>query len=403
MGSFIKSIFAASPEDPTTSLNPAAWLYDALGGGPTSSGMNINEKTAMRSVTVWRCVNLIANTIAALPLNVYKRTKEGRIAAPEHPLYKKLHAEPNIRHSSFTWRQLSLVPALLAGNGYSAITLKNGQVDQIIPIDSERVEVNLSDDGRLKYTITGVKNPVDQVEMLHFPGVGFDGIKGMSVISSVGKEAVGLALAIEEHTGRLHKNAAIARGAIEAPGALKPTAATNLISGVKKMLTNDNGVLLLDAGMKWHSLAISPVDAQTLEQRKFQIFEICALFGIPPWMIGFTEKSTSWGTGIEQQMIAFVTFVIQSWTVMMEQEFNRKLFSGTQYYCEFLLSGLMRGDSAARAAYYTQGIRNSFLKPNEVRKFENLPPDPDGDKLLADQTLIPIDKLGQEVTTNANE
>ena len=401
MGAIVRAarqILGASPENPSTNLsNPAEWLYTALGATPSNSGISVSERTALACTAVFRCVSLIANTIASLPLHVHKVTKDGTTEiARQHRLDPILHGQPNPMISSYTFRQLITTSLLTTGNGYAVIDRTRGQVSGLYPVESHSVEV-AREKGRLKYSITlpdGTEE-VDQVDMIHVPGLGFDGVRGMSVIQAVGKEAIGLSLVMERFVARLHKNSSIARGVIEAPNELKPETWKNLLDGLKKLLTQEDAIAVpLDSGMKWNSVTISPDDVQTIEERRFQVAEICRIFGVPPHMAGETEKSTSWGSGLEQQVLGFVKFTLRPWLVSIEQEFNRKLFRKPPYFCEFALDGLLRGDSKTQAEIAQFEVQNAIRTPNEHRRLRNLPPQEGGDVLLANGALTPITLLG---------
>jgi HK97 family phage portal protein len=236
--------------------------------------------------------------------------------------------------------------------------------------------------------------------MIHVPGFGFDGVKGISPIAAVGKQAIGLGLALEEFQGRFTQASARGSGVVEVDKALSPDGLQNLRTAFERLYSGvdkSGKTVFLDKGMTWKSMQIDPSDAQTLETRRYQVSDIARVFGVPLHLLGETEKATSWGSGIEQQTIAFVEYVIRPWLVSIEQEFNRKLFR-LPYYCEFELAGLLRGDSKARADYYSKGINNAFLTPNEARRAENKPPVEGGDRLFLNSAALPIDTVDERTT-----
>lgn len=403
MLNWLRKLLNASPENPSTNLaNPADWLVDWMGGGGFSdAGLLVSKRSAMQVTAVFRCVSILANTVASLPLVVYRRTADGKEPWPAHPAYKLLHDTPNDRMTSMTFRELLMVSLLLDGNGYAPIRWAgNGYPTEIVISLPERTEVFLTESGRLAYRITdesGGQSVVTASNMIHVPGIGFDGLKGMSVISAVARQSVGLALAMDGSLSRLHANGARPSGAVEAEAALSADAFKRLkaqFDALYSGVANAGKTVFLDKGMKFNPIQINPVDAQTLESRRFQVTDIARIFGVPPHMIGETDKATSWGTGIEQMTIGFVQYSLRPWLVRIEQELNRKLF-GREFFCEFNLDGLLRGDSKTRAEFYASGIQNGWIKPNEARKLENLPPEPGtGDKLYANGTLQPLEVAG---------
>lgn len=403
MFDWLRKLFGASPENPSTSLgNPNEWLVEWMGGGGfADSGMLVDKRSSMQVTAVFRCVSILAGTVASLPLMVYRRTDTGKELAANHPAYRLLHDAPNDRMTSMTFRELLMVSLLLDGNAYAPIRWAgNGYPVEMAFALPERTEVFLTESKRLAYRVAdedGSRSVVTAPNMLHIPGLGFDGIKGMSVISAVARQSVGLALAMDGSLSRLHANGARPSGAVESDAGLTPDAFKrlksqfdNLYSGV----ANAGKTVFLDKGMKFSPIQINPVDAQTLESRRFQVTDIARIFGVPPHMIGETDKATSWGTGIEQMTIGFVQYSLRPWLVRIEQELNRKLF-GRGFFCEFNLDGLLRGDSKTRAEFYASGIQNGWMKPNEARGLENLPPEPGtGDKLYANGTLQPLEVAG---------
>lgn len=399
-----RRVIAASPENPSTSLsNPADWLIDWMTGGQTYAGPPVNELTAVRATTVFRCISIIANTIASLPFNVYKRTTEGRESAPTHPLQRILHDQPNRITTSYTFRQLLTGGLLTNGNGYAVIGRNNaGRILDLLQLQPSEVDVDRKGSQanlRLAYRINidGKQFEPSQDQMIHVPGFGFDGVKGISVISAVGKQSIGLALALEEFQGRFISSSARPSGVVEIDKALSPEGLANLRQAFERLYSGvekSGKTVFLDRGMKWSSMQINPDDAQTLESRRYQVADIARIFGVPLHLLGETEKATSWGSGIEQQTIAFVEYVIRPWLVSIEQEFNRKLFRAP-YYCEFNLAGLLRGDSKARSEFYSKGINNAYLTPNEARKAENLPPKEGGDRLFLNSASLPLDSVDE--------
>jgi len=397
MGILTKSVLravGASPENPSTNLgDPSQWLIDWMGGRDTASGISMSQERAMRNATVFRCVSLIADQISSVPWEMFKLLPDGsREKATSHPTRRLLHDGPNVMMTSSTYRRLIMADVLSLGNLYSVINRTSGRPSELLYLPASTVKVERKN-GRLKYDVNladGTHEEIDQVDMIHVPGLGFDGIVGMSVIAAQA-EPIALGLGMENYVARLHRNATMAKGAVEIPGHLKPETWKKLLDGIQKIMTGDGLAIPLDQGMKWQNLVMTPSDAQTLEQRKYQAIDICKIFGVPPQMIGESDSNVEWGNSLEQRNIAFVQYVLRSWAVAIEQEFNRKLVR-PPYFCELNLNGLMRGDSKSRSEFYASGIQNGWITPNEARKFENLPPHPDGDQLFINGSLRPIDE-----------
>lgn len=393
--------FSNSLENPSTPLSePAEWLGEALGGGVTSStGIRVNTTSAMRSAAVFRCVALKSGIVAALPLNVYERTPNGRKLANNHRLYPILHDEPNDLMSAFIWKELIEANLMLAGNHYSVIEYDNAsRILGLLPIMPQAARVERIN-GRNRYTffLSDGQEVLDQDEVVHVPGVGFDGIRGLSPIEWAGRQPIGISMAMDDFVGRMHANSVRPSGWIETPAGIKPEGLRRLRLEVENLYSgtsNTGRTLLLDSGTKWNSMGMSLQDAQTLESRHYQVLDIARLFGIPPHMIGEVDRTTSWGTGIEQQVIAFLKFCIDPDLTRIENELNRKLFKAP-YYCEFNREAMTAMDAKTQAELFASGIQNAGYTPNEVRRMRNLPDLPGGDELYIQSATIPISKSGQ--------
>jgi HK97 family phage portal protein len=376
----------ASPENPGTSLsNPAAWLMEWMGGGSSDSGIAVNKLSALQATVVYRCISLIAGTIASLPLMVMRQIPGGQEAAPTHYLWPILHDEPNPMLSSFTWREITLAHLLMSGNAFSAIEWTNaGRVAGLYPIQPEYVTVSRVG-GRLKYSVRlqgGGDQVIDQEDMLHIPGLGYDGIQGISVIQAVLKNPVGLAVSLDKTVGRTSQNALRPSAVIAAPK-MTPDGIARFRATLKAQnagTDNAGEPIFMEPGWELKPWQISPADAELLNSRKYQNEDIARAFGVPPHMIGSTEKGSSWGTGMEQMTIGYVNFTLVPWIARVLNEINRKLLADSGYQAYFLLDNLLRGDSAARGAFLAQMIQNGIYTPNEARRMEGLPPTEYGDQ-----------------------
>lgn len=399
-------IVAASPENPSTPLsNPASWLVDWFGGGATDAGVTVTQQGAMRTSAVYACVALIAKTIGSLPLKVYRRKSDGQaIEVPDTLPYYLLHDEPNPAMTSSVWREFLVASVLLAGNAYAAIGRNQAnQIVDLFPVHTSMVTPERVN-GRNRYTVRigdGESETLDQSDVLHIPGLGFDGLKGMSVITWAARQAVGLALATEQHGGRLFANGARLGVVLKHPKNLSKDAQSRLRAQFDQQhggLSQAFKTMVLEEGLDVANISMTSEDAQFLETRRFQVEDIARFFGVPPHMIGHTEKTSSWGTGVEQQTLGFLIFTIIPWITRFEQEFNRKLFPRSPFYAQFKHQGLMRGDSKARSEYYASGHQNGWLTVNEIRKAEDLPAVPGGDTLWVQTNLAPMDQLANGET-----
>src|SRR5215207_8886329 len=392
----------SSLENPSTDLTFALTDgFDAAVAGPV-----VNEQTAIRSTTVYRCVSLISGLIASIPLSVYERTDTGRRTATGHRLYPLLHDVPNDLMGSFTWREQIAVDLLLGGNHYSVIERDNAnRVVGFMPVLRHAV-TPFRAGGVTRYTLATSEGdlPVPQDDMLHVPGLGFDGLTGLSPIGIVGKAPVGLDMALSEYQSRVHANGATPSGVFSVAQKISPEGFKRLRAQFTRDhtgLMNAGKPIIADEGTSWATMQMSPQDAQTLETRRFQVADICRLYGVPPHMVGETDKSTSWGSGIEQQSLGFLRYTLEPWLKRIEDELYRKLFfsnrpTAQNFYAEFDRDALLAMDSKAQAEAFSSGIQNGYYKPSEVRRWKNLPPAEGADQLLVNSTLVPITMAGKQ-------
>lgn len=404
------NVRAASPENPSTNLaNPAQWLADYFGGGITDAGVLVSQETAMKVSAVYACVNLIAKSIASLPLKVYRRKPNGdAVEVPDTLPYYLLHDEPNPAMTSSVWREYLTANVLLHGNAYAVIGRNAAnQVIDLFPVPARTVTPKRVN-GRNQYTVDlgdGTVEVFDQSDMLHVPGLGFDGLSGKSVITWASRQAIGLALATEQHGSKLFANGARLGVVLKHPKNLSEAAQHRLKAQFDQQhggLSHAFRTLVLEEGLDVANISMTSEDAQFLETRRFQVEDIARFFGVPPHMIGHTDKQTSWGTGVEQNTLGFLIFTIIPWLTRFEQEFNRKLFPRSPFYAQFKHQGLMRGDSKARSDYYASGHQNGWLTVNEIRKMEDLPPVPGGDTLFVQTNLAPMQQLAAGAVSPPN-
>lgn len=395
--------------EPTTLQNPAQWFYDFLtGGGKSATGVSVNEHTAMYNATVFACVRIISETIASLPLHVYKRLVDtgGKVRAPDHPLYSVLHDIANDEMSAFTFWETIMGHVPLWGNGYAEIERDGaGRVIGLWPLlPHNTMMIRSQRDGQLYYQ-TIIPKTNEQVmlpayRVLHIPGLAFDGLTGYSVIR-MAREAVGLAMATEEYGARFFGNGARPGGVLEHPGKPSENARTNLRTSWNEMhggLSNQHRIALLEEGITYKQIGIPPEDAQFLQTRKYQKHEIAQIFRIPPHMLAELERSTH--NNIEQQSIEFVTHTIRPWLVRIEKAMLMKLFTPSErkaFFAEFNVDGLLRGDIFSRYQALQIARQNGIINADEWRQMENMNPQPDGQGqiYLANSAMKPVDMLGK--------
>ena len=374
--------------------------------GGSSSGKFVTERSAMQMTAVYACVRILSEAIAGLPLHTYRyKDGGGKEKAVDHPLYQLLHDEPNPEMSSFVFRETLMTHLLLWGNAYAQI-IRNGkgEIIALYPLMPNKMTVSRDDKGQLYYTYqksqeelpkdnkqTVVLAPSD---VLHIPGLGFDGLVGYSPIA-MAKNAIGLAIATEEYGSKFFANGASPSGVLEHPGTIKDPERLreswqNTFGGSR----NSNKIAVLEEGLKFTPIAISPNEAQFLETRKFQINEIARIFRVPPHMVGDLEKSSF--SNIEQQSLEFVKYTLDPWVVRWEQSIHRSLLTEDEkksYFVKFNVEGLLRGDYQSRMNGYATARQNGWMNANDIRELENLdliPAEEGGDLYLINGNMIPI-------------
>ena len=367
-------------------------------GQQSNSGVDVDEESALKISTVYACVKVISETIASLPLNLLKELTNGDSEkAKQHPLYTILKDVPNSEMSSFTFREMLMTNLLLWGNAYALIKRnKNGEITELYPLKSKNMVVERDAvSNNIKYTYTnnrGITKTYSPKQIFHIPAFSFDGIIGVSPITYA-REAMGLALATEEFGARFFGNGARPGGVLEHPGVLKdPEKLRESWNKVYQGTANSHKVAVLEEGMKYHEIVMSPEDSQFLQTRSFQIAEICRIFRVPPHMVGDLSRSTF--SNIEHQSIDFVVHTIRPWLVRWEQAIARALLNEeerTIYYAKFNVDGLMRGDFVTRMNGYAIARQNGWMSANEIRALENMnkiPADQGGDLYLLNGNMI---------------
>ena len=378
--------------------------------GESDAGKVVNERTAMQTTAVYACVRILAESIAGLPLHLFREDADGNsVKAKDHPLFSILHDEPNPEMTSFIFRETLMTHILLWGNGYAQI-LRNGrgEVIGLYPLLPNRMRVERDAQGQLYYRYTrntgespgGESGSVILMpeEVLHIPGLGFDGLVGYSPISMT-KNAIGLAMAAEEYGSKFFSNGAAPAGVLEHPGLIKDVSklreSWNETFGGSR---NAGKVAVLEEGLHFNPISMSPQDSQLLETRQYQLTEIARIFRIPPHMVGDLSKATF--SNIEQQSLEYLKYTLDPWVCRWEQSLKRALLSEKEkqeYTIRFNVDGLLRGDYKSRMEGYAVGINNGFLCPNDVRRLEGfdlIPAERGGDSFLIQGAMIRLEDAG---------
>ena len=378
--------------------------------GSSTAGKNVTERSAMQMTAVYSCVRILAEAVAGLPLHLYRYKEDnGKEKAIDHTLYHLLHDEPNPEMSSFVFRETLMTHLLLWGNAYAQI-IRNGkgEVIALYPLIPSRMTVNRDENGQLYYEYFSVSDDINSNssrtvvlmprDVLHIPGLGFDGLVGYSPIA-MAKNAIGMAIACEEYGAKFFANGAAPSGVLEHPGTIKdPKKVREAWQSQFGGSSNAGRVAVLEEGMKYTPISISPEQAQFLETRKFQINEIARIFRIPPHMVGDLEKSSF--SNIEQQSLEFVKYTLDPWVIRWEQSIMRALLSNDEkkeYFIKFNLEGLLRGDYESRMKGYSIGRQNGWMSANDIRELENLDRisrEDGGDLYLVNGNMLPLRDAG---------
>lgn len=404
--------------DKPESMGDMRRAYDMMGGsrfgfffGGSTSGKAVNERTAMQMTAVYACVRVLSEAVAGLPLHVYRYREDGsKEKALKHPLYRILHDEPNPEMSSFNFRETLMGHLLLYGNAYAQV-IRNGrgEVVGLYPLMPAKMTVDRDSGGNLYYLYSRgsddapeagesgqVYLPPDQV--LHIPGLGYDGIVGYSPIA-MAKNAVGLGIATEEYGAKFFANDASPSGILEHPGVLKnPDKVRESWNKLFRGSVNSHQIAVLEEGLKYQPIGISPDQAQFLETRKFQLNEIARIFRVPPHMVGDLEKSSF--SNIEQQSLEFVKYTLEPWLMRWEQAMGRRLFTESEkesYFIRFNVEGLLRGDYESRMNGYAVARQNGWMSANDIRELENLdriPAELGGDLYLVNGSMTKLADAG---------
>lgn len=381
-----------SRDKPKNSYDSPSYTYLF---GRSNAGKRVTDKTALQHIVVYACVRVLSEAVAQLPLHVYRYTDNGKERVPQHPLYFLLHDQPNPEMTSFVFRETLMSHLLIYGNAYAQI-IRNGrgEVVGLYPLSPDKIRVDRDDKNRLIYIYSRYDeanpNVKEQGEIilksenvLHIPGLGFDGLVGYSPIA-MAKNALGISLACEEYGASFFANGASPSGILEHPGVIKDPEKIRNAWQYAYGSGNSHKVAVLEEGMKYQPIAIPNNEAQFLETRKFQIEEIARLYRVPLHMIGDLEHATF--SNVEHLSLDFVKYSLDPWLVRWEQNMQKDLLSDSekgQYFIRFNVEGLLRGDYASRMQGYATARQNGWLSANDIRELEDMNriPDEEGGNL----------------------
>jgi HK97 family phage portal protein len=382
---------------PISEITPGTEMYDIMTGGLRSvAGQHVTERSAMSVAAVYACVGLIGGAIASMPFHLFKRTDNGRDRY-DSDLWWLFNESPFDGWTAASAWHFCAQSVALRGDGFWQIHRASPYTNTIIglePLLPALVDKGVREKPTDPYPVTdratGAVRYVDPMDMLHFPGIGFDGLRSLTPIAAALRPAASIAMAADQYAGAFFANGARADFAVTVPGNLSKEQRDTLR---ETWASRHSGVgnahlpAVLSGGMDVKQLTMSAEDAQLLSTRKHQVEDVARIFGVPPHMIGYTEKSSSWGSGIEQMSIGFVRYTVGRYLDAIAQEINRKVWPrNRQVFGEFNRDSLLEGDTSAQSTYFSKALggpgTQGWMLVNEVRKLKNLPPIPGGDQLV---------------------
>jgi len=374
----------------------------------TASALPVTEETALQVSAVWACVKLLSETVSSLPVNVYRKTDNGRELANDFWFAKLMAYKPNRYQNKLEFFETMTLNLALHGNAYAKITRVNGEIKSLLPLMSAQVLPSLLPDGSVVYEYTDGTN----VDVLSSESVWHVKLYGNAIVGksplAFGRNIIGIAQAAEKTVTKIYQNGGKPSGVLSMDRLLTPEQRAQVRENFSTLTTGtDERLLVLENGMKFEQVSLSPQDIELLASRKFQLEEICRWFGVPSILVNDTSGSTAWGSGIEQLVSGFYKLNLRPYLERYEIAVNTGLFSrseSAEYEFEFDFEGLLRSDFKSRLDAYRTGVAGTIMTPNEARTMEGLPRVAGGDTLLSQVNMTPIDKLGEanatQTTTN---
>ncbi|MEP8641615.1 phage portal protein [Enterobacter kobei] len=366
--------------------------------GTSSSGKVVTADKAIQLSAVWACVRLLSESISTLPLKIYVRQPDGsRKAATDHPAYSILCRRPNSEMTPSRFMLMVVASICLRGNSFIEKKFIANRLVSLVPLLPQNMVVKRLVTGALeyKYTENGNERVIPVKNIMHIRGFGLDGVCGMMPMKT-GRDVIGSAMAVEESAAKIFEQGLQSSGFLTAEQALNDDQRERLREYMAKFTGSKNAgkIMVLEGGLKYQGVTMNPEDAQMLESRAFSIEEICRWFRVPPFMVGHTTKQSSWASSLEGMNLQFLTHTLRPLLVNIEQEIDRCLLdSDDDVFAEFSVEGLLRADSAGRAAYYTSALQNGWMSRNDVRRLENMPPIEGGDIYTVQLNLTQLKNL----------
>ncbi|CAH3816814.1 Phage portal protein [Enterobacter cloacae] len=366
--------------------------------GTSSSGKVVTADKAIQLSAVWACVRLLSESISTLPLKIYVRQPDGsRKAATEHPAYSILCRRPNSEMTPSRFMLMVVASICLRGNAFIEKKFIANRLVSLVPLLPQNMVVKRLTTGALeyKYTENGNERVIPIKNIMHIRGFGLDGVCGMMPMNT-GRDVIGSAMAVEESAAKIFEQGLQSSGFLSSDKALDDTQREKLRGYMAAFTGSKNAgkIMVLEGGLTYQGVTMNPEDAQMLESRAFSIEEICRWFRVPPFMVGHTTKQSSWASSLEGMNLQFLTHTLRPLLVNIEQEIGRCLLdSDDEVFAEFSVEGLLRADSAGRAAYYTSALQNGWMSRNDVRRLENMPPIEGGDIYTVQLNLTQLKNL----------
>ncbi|MEI9825523.1 phage portal protein [Enterobacter bugandensis] len=366
--------------------------------GTSSSGKVVTTDKAIQLSAVWACVRLLSESISTLPLKIYVRQPDGsRKAATDHPAYTILCRRPNSEMTPSRFMLMVVASICLRGNAFIEKKFIANRLVSLVPLLPQNMVVKRLTTGALeyKYTENGNERVIPVKNIMHIRGFGLDGVCGMMPMKT-GRDVIGSAMAVEESAAKIFEQGLQSSGFLSADNALTDDQRERLRGYMASFTGSKNAgkIMVLEGGLKYQGVTMNPEDAQMLESRAFSIEEICRWFRVPPFMVGHTTKQSSWASSLEGMNLQFLTHTLRPLLVNIEQEIGRCLLgSDDEVFAEFSVEGLLRADSAGRAAYYTSALQNGWMSRNDVRRLENMPPIEGGDIYTVQLNLTQLKNL----------
>jgi HK97 family phage portal protein len=412
----LRSLFEKRSETFHVSQNPPGWVVKGL-GWESLSGEAVSPDVALTVSAVWACVTILAESLASLPLILYQRETRGKTRASAYPLYPVLHDQPNDEHNAFTFYELLTGHVGTWGNAYAQIMRDNGgRVRQLWPLRPDRMKVDRVNGKKI---FTYLKNGVEPLtfqknEILHIQGFGSDGLTGLSPVA-MARNSIGLAMSAEKYGSKVFQNDARPSVVLTTPKELKDPAYNRLKESWNEQFSgagNAAKTTILEEGMDIKTIGFPPEDAQFLESRKFQLAEIARWYHMPLSLLSEQGQTSSYAS-VEQFSLNFVQYTLRPWLVRFEKSIAAQLLTPTErqdYFAEFLVDGLLRGDIATRYQAYNTGRNGGWLSVNDIRQFENMNPIDYGDEYLvplnmaaAGQEPAPVDQPDQPIDQTGSQ